>query len=151
MSILRFREKLNVFFNLKDPPLSIALAFGAGIFIGISPLIGFHTIIGIIVSYIFKLNRFVTIMGVYITNPWTIVPIYTFSIWVGVKVTGVKIAFSDISWNNITLFNLVKELKILLFPFIFGTLFVGLFAGLAGFLLVYYSVSKVNKDKKISI
>ncbi len=151
MSILRFREKLNVFFNLKDPPLSIALAFGAGIFIGISPLIGFHTIIGIIVSYIFKLNRFVTLMGVFITNPWTIIPIYTFSTWVGVKITGIELILSEISWNNITFLNLFKELKIFLLPFIFGTLFVGLFAGLAGFLLVYYSVRKVHKVKKISI
>jgi len=31
----------------------------------------------ILVAWICRLNKFVTLVGVYVTNPWTIVPIYT--------------------------------------------------------------------------
>ena len=66
----------------------IALAFSVGIFVGMSPLFGIHTILGLILAWIFSLNKFVTIVGVYITNPWTIVPIYTFATWFGGKLLG---------------------------------------------------------------
>ncbi len=149
MSILRLREKLTVILSIKDSPMKISLSFGIGIFIGMSPLLGFHTILGIAIAWLFNLNKLVTIVGVYITNPWTIVPIYTFSTWVGTKMTGLDMAFSNMNWNHVTILSVFKFMGSLLWPFILGTLLVGTLSGIVGFFLIYYSV-RLYGYKKIS-
>ncbi len=138
MSILRIREKLIVILNVKDSPLKTSLSFGIGVFIGISPLLGLHTILGVIVSILFKLNKFITLIGVYVNNPWTIVPIYTFATWVGLKITG-RSFFFNIKWNKIKFYLFLNELKELLWPFIIGSTLVGLVSGIAGFIVIFYA------------
>jgi uncharacterized protein (DUF2062 family) len=52
-----------------------------GVFIGMSPLLGIHTVLGLFAASVLRLNRLITLVGVYVTNPWTIVPIYSFGTW----------------------------------------------------------------------
>lgn len=113
------------------------MAFAVGIFIGMSPLFGIHTILGILVAYLFRLNRFATVVGVYITNPWTIVPIYTFSTWVGAKCLGINKILPDIDWNHITLSALLDEFGPLLMPFIVGTVLIGTLTSIISYIVIY--------------
>jgi hypothetical protein len=73
-----YRDKLRGIFYVKETPHKIALSFAFGIFWGFSPFLGLHTIIAFFTAWLLGLNRFIAVAGVYITNPWTIIPAYTF-------------------------------------------------------------------------
>ncbi|MBF0517688.1 MAG: DUF2062 domain-containing protein, partial [Nitrospirae bacterium] len=88
MSILKCKEMFKSLMGQNDSPSRIAVSFGVGTVIGMSPLLGLHTLLGVFISWAFKLNKPATIAGVYVTNPFTIVPIYTFGTWVGRKIMG---------------------------------------------------------------
>lgn len=52
-----------------DPPIKKACAIALGIFIGISPLWGFHTVLAISLAVVFKLNRTITFLFSNISIP----------------------------------------------------------------------------------
>lgn len=138
------KEKFRALLTIKDRPHHVALSFSIGVFIGISPLFGLHTVLGLLFSYIFRLNKFVTIMGVYITNPWTVIPIYTLGTWSGMKLLGVEGIIGDINWKALSLSNVVTELKILLWPFVLGSFFIGAVSAVASYLLIYVLLKRRN-------
>lgn len=138
------REKLRVLLAVKDRPHHVAISFSVGIFIGISPLLGLHTVLGILVSYLFKLNKFVTILGVYITNPWTIIPIYTLGTWAGMKILGIEGVLGDIPWRSLTFSNVLAELKILFWPFVVGCFVLGTVSALVSYILIFFTVKRRN-------
>lgn len=105
-----------------------------------SPVLGLHTILGILAAWIFRLNKFVTLVGVYVTNPWTIVPIYTFATWLGARMLGVDHILPDIDWHNQGIMDLLRDLEPIFLPFIIGTVFLGLISGIAGYIVIYRSV-----------
>lgn len=110
-----------------------------------SPLLGIHTILGLIVATLFRLNKFVTIVGVYITNPWTIVPIYTFSTYVGAKLLGIEKIMPNIDWHNLSLTKIVSELSDLLIPFLIGTTFIAILSGLLSYIIIYHAIKKTHR------
>jgi len=142
---LALRDKLRQVVGVKDSPRKIAISFGIGVFIGMSPVLGLHTVLAILIAWIFRLNKFVTLVGVYITNPWTIVPIYTGATWLGAKMLGIKHILPEIDWNNIGLMELIRDLEPILPPFVFGTLFVGTVSGVLGYIVTYHSVVRQRR------
>jgi len=145
---LALRDKLSAVFSVKDSPQKIAVSFAIGIFLGMSPLLGLHTVLGIAAAWIFRLNKFVTIVGVYITNPWTIVPIYTFATWFGAKLLGIDKIIPDINWNDISFSYLMNEMRHLLLPFVVGTTLVGILSSIAGYIIIYHAVVKSRRTPK---
>jgi len=142
---LALRDKLRQVIGVKDTPRKIALSFGIGIFLGMSPLLGLHTLLGILAAWVFRLNKFVTIVGVYVTNPWTIVPIFTFATWLGGRLLGLEHILPDINWHSIGISELIRDLEPILPPFIVGSVFLGLVCGVIGYALIYYAVVRQRK------
>jgi uncharacterized protein (DUF2062 family) len=139
---LLFKERLREILAVKEPPRKVAAAFALGIFIGMSPLLGVHTLLGIFLAWQLKLNKLVTLVGVYVTNPWTIVPIYTFGTWVGTKILGVEQIIPAIDWSHMTLKLFLDEFKHLLMPFIVGSTVNGAVAALVSYVLIYSAVKR---------
>lgn len=139
-----FRDRLRAILRIKDKPHKIALSFSAGVFIGMSPFLGMHTLLGVIVAWLFRLNTFTIIAGVYVTNPWTIVPIYAFSTWTGAQCLGVKQIIPEIDWSTITLSTFINELSFLLMPFIFGTLLIGLLSGIISYIIIFNTIKRMR-------
>ena len=138
------KDRFMLLFRIQDSPRRTSLAFALGVFIGMSPLIGIHTVLGILVASLFKLNRLAMIIGVYVTNPWTIVPIYTFSTWVGAKCLGMNRIFPDIHWHHITVHVLLNDLSPLLAPFVAGSFLLGAISSVASYLIIMHVVKKTN-------
>ena len=76
---LRFRR-------LQGNPQKIALGMALGVFIGVTPTIPFHTILALAFSYVFGISRVAAVMGVWISNPITIPPLYYGSFVIGKKI-----------------------------------------------------------------
>lgn len=67
-------------------PHKLALTCSLGVFIGISPLIGLHTIMTIAFGWVFALSiPALFAVSVFVNNPWTMVPVYSidhlFGVW----------------------------------------------------------------------
>jgi uncharacterized protein (DUF2062 family) len=141
---LAFRDRIKDVIKLKESPHRIALAFAAGVFIGMSPLLGLHTLLGFVVAWIFRLNPFALLAGVYITNPWTIVPIYTFSTYVGAQCLGIEQIIPKIDWSDVSFINLMNDLEPLLMPYIVGTLLIGTISSIVSYIIIYKAAKKIR-------
>ncbi len=88
---------------LDDAPERVALAFALGVFLAFSPLLGLHTVLGLTIAFIFGLNRVAVLLGVWVNNPWTLVPIYGAAAYVGGLLFGFPAgtALPNIGWGDI--------------------------------------------------
>ena len=90
-------------FVLEDTPERIALAFSLGVFLAFSPFLGFHTLLGVLFSLLFGLNRAALLLGVFVNNPWTLVPIYAAGTWLGGLLVGFppQTSLRGFSWHEL--------------------------------------------------
>jgi uncharacterized protein (DUF2062 family) len=81
------REKVAHFIKrllaLDDTPERIAKAFAMGVFLAFSPLLGLHVFLGFTLPFVLGLNRIAFLLGVFINNPWTLIPIYAAGTYLG--------------------------------------------------------------------
>ncbi len=139
---MSFRDRIRQILSVRESPEKIAAAFAVGVFIGMSPLLGIHTVLGIAVAWILKLNRLVTLVGVFVTNPWTIVPIYTFGTWLGIKMLRTELIIPAIDWSNLTLKVLLSDFKPFIAPFFVGSTALGLVSAVLSYFLIYQTVKR---------
>ena len=69
--------------RLKGDPQKIAWGMSLGVFIGITPTIPFHTILALALAHLLRISRVAAVMGVWISNPLTIPPLYYGSFLIG--------------------------------------------------------------------
>jgi uncharacterized protein (DUF2062 family) len=85
------KDLLKKLLHIEDTPERTALAYALGIFLGFSPFVGLHTLVGLAIAFLFGLNRMTVLLGVWTNTPWWIVPFYVLATWVGMGVTGFRI------------------------------------------------------------
>lgn len=113
--------------HLQDPPHRTALAFGAGVFIAFSPLLGLHTVMAIATAFAFGLNRVAVLAGAWI-NAWALVPCYTFGTLIGAWLLRVDAGnLTSIDWSS-GIGAIGSTLGTLLWPFMLGNTLLGLVA-----------------------
>jgi hypothetical protein len=66
-----------------DTPHTIALGAAIAMFIAFLPLIGLQTIVAVAIAALFRANKAVCIPIVWITNPFTAVPVYSVCLYIG--------------------------------------------------------------------
>lgn len=75
----RFREGIAGVLRLDEAPRRIALGMAIGVFIGITPFYGLHTLLALLVAFLFRLNKAATVTGAWINLPWFAPFVYAFS------------------------------------------------------------------------
>jgi len=88
------RPNLDSLVTLRDKPEKTALAFALGVLVGFSPFFGLHLILGLLVAFLFRLNKVAVMIGVLTNTPWLAVPFYTFSTWLGILMLGLPSGIS---------------------------------------------------------
>lgn len=66
----------------------IALGVAIGFFVGWLPIVGIQMIVAVTVCTLVRANKIVPLFPIWLTNPVTIIPIYSFNYWVGWKLVG---------------------------------------------------------------
>ncbi len=61
----------------------IAMGVAIGFFIGWLPIVGIQMAVAVVVCQILRANKVMPLFPIWLTNPVTIVPIYSFNYWVG--------------------------------------------------------------------
>ncbi|MQA30238.1 MAG: DUF2062 domain-containing protein [Luteitalea sp.] len=80
------RRWLDVLLHVNDTPQRTAAAFALGVFLGFSPFLGFHTLLGVLLAFLFNLNRVAVLLGVYSNLPWIIAAYYAFTTMIGAAI-----------------------------------------------------------------
>lgn len=131
-----------------DTPRRTAAAFALGVFVGFSPLLGLHTVLGLGLAFALGLNRIAVLGGVYVNLPWFLAPYYTVATLAGAAVldrplpNGLlrQVATLLEHWPPGELERLVTLVRPLLWPFVVGST---LLAGLAAVVSYYVALGFV--------
>ncbi len=159
-----FRDKFISILKVKDSPHRIALAFALGVFVGISPFLGLHYIGAFFLAWLFRLNKLVAVVGVSVNNPWTIVPLSTFSVWIGAKMMGIKEVLPEIDWAGITITKIAgkfadlesltfmtKKLWPVISSFFVGSMLACTVSAIASYFIVQILLAKYKKEETCRI
>jgi uncharacterized protein len=87
----RARAWLEQLLHTHDTPQRTAAAYALGVLLGFSPLLGLHTVLGLVLAFALNLNRVAVLLGVYSNLPWILVPYYTLTTWLGASVLGLDV------------------------------------------------------------
>ncbi len=133
-----------------DPPHKLALGFAIGMFITLTPTMGFQMALVVFFAWMLRANKTVGVPLVWITNPATMVPIYYPMYLVGQRMLGTEHVglewWSELAkapptegWWDTAMFYWHKTLEIAA-PLWAGCIVVGLTAGVISYVAVYYAV-----------
>lgn len=76
------------FVRIRGNPHEIALGFALGIFIGMTPTLGFQMAMAVFLAALFKWNKISAAIGVWISNPLTAPFLYGATYYLGAKMLG---------------------------------------------------------------
>lgn len=142
-----FRQLLQVY----DAPERTALSFSIGVFLGFSPLLGLHTILGLTLALLFRLNKMAILAGVYANNPWLMLPFYGFATWFGIQITGMPEGVSLPHVGFLELFHwqfwqwLLTQWRLLI-PAVVGSSILCVSFGLISYPLALYVLRKYREE-----
>lgn len=93
------RQWIRTIVHLQDTPHAIALGTAIGVFIGLTPTFGIQMLLVFTVAFLarpfFRFNQFAALVAVYVSNPFTMLPIYWFNYRLGTIFVP-----SDITWTQ---------------------------------------------------
>jgi uncharacterized protein (DUF2062 family) len=137
---MKLRRAIDAVFHVQDTPHRIALAFGMGVFIAFSPLLGIHTGLALGLAFLFRLSRVAILAGAWTNNPWTLAPMFMAGTALGCGLLGVSpetLESIDWSLHGRAFYEALWEgLRPLLAPFVVGNTVLGVITGLVSYLVV---------------
>lgn len=151
---MRFiRRTLQLLALIQDSPRRTAIAFALGVFLGFSPLVGVHTILGLGLAYALRLSKVGVLVGVYMNSPWLIVPYYGFATWFGIKITGMPegtslphVSFSQIfGWE---FWKSLLEQYHLLMPAVVGSTILAIVFSLLAYPIALHALRKLMSGRR---
>ena len=74
-----------------DTPRRTAAAYALGVFLGFSPMLGLHTVLGLAAAFVLNLNRLAVILGIYSNLPWLVPAYYTIATLAGAAIMRVDV------------------------------------------------------------
>ena len=86
------RRWLDTLLHIQDTPERTAAAFALGVFLGFSPFLGLHTLLGVLFAFLLNLNRVAVLLGVYSNLPWFLGPYYVGTTMIGARMMGYQMA-----------------------------------------------------------
>jgi uncharacterized protein len=90
------------FLKLRGDPHAIAMGLALGVFVGMSPLMGLHSVIAITVAAVFKWSKIATLIGVFVTNPLTAPVIYPLTYTLGATILGNPVTIGSSGGLNLS-------------------------------------------------
>lgn len=134
------------FLRIRGTPRQISLGLALGIFVGMTPFLGFHTIMSVMLASVFKWSKITAAIGVLITNPFTAPLIYPLTYKIGAMITG----FSDpSSWLKLFepggAMGLMKDSPMILVDLLVGGVILGLPMALVSYCIAMSIVLRARK------
>jgi len=141
------KQRIRHLLSLNDTPERLALAFSLGVFLTCTPFLGLHMLLAFAVAFFSGLNRVALLFGLFVNNPWTLVPYYTAATYVGAWLMGSPTGeiFPDFEWSNILDIRFWAELPgqwQLLLPMALGSTILAVFCAALSYPLALYAIRR---------
>jgi uncharacterized protein len=91
----RLRAICGKLLMLDDTPHRIALGMAIGVFISWTPTVGFQMLAVVPLAYLLRANRVAGVIGVYLSNPFTLVPMYWLDYHLGAMLLHTPVSFDE--------------------------------------------------------
>ncbi len=162
------RKALRRIVYSRSSSVSIAAGVAMGVFIGLTPTVGFQMLSAALLATVFGLNRLAAVTPVWISNPLTIGPIYYFNFRVGAwilgagSIAGVREEFTEVgeTIGAVSLGDFFSSLSQvlramgalgadILVPLIVGSCIVGALGAAAAYPVTLWSVNFVRRGRKL--
>jgi len=88
---VRAKARLVDVVGIHESPERLAAAWALGIGIGLSPVMGLHTVLALLLALLFRLNKVDVLLGTLVINPWTLTVYFPAAVLLGKRITGVHI------------------------------------------------------------
>ncbi len=159
----RFRPLFRWIIRLRSSSRAIAGGLGLGAFIAFSPTYGIQIFLALFLATAFNCNRAATLIPIWVTNPVTIVPVYSFNYWLGTffwegpEISQVSRQLMDIAKElaRLDFFAVFDQFALFLhlgrdvvIPLIVGSLITGLVAGILVYILSLRLLTWLNSHRK---
>jgi len=144
--------------KLNDTPHSIALGTAIGVFVAFTPTVGFQMLIVLALAFatqsMFRFNRMAALVAVYLSNPFTMVPIYWFNYRIGTIFLTKSVSYQEFSklfefdsaqawWTNFgSLFGSVG------LPLLCGSFVVATFFSLATYPVMQRAIERMQRRRE---
>ena len=152
MKLGYFKKIYERFLKIRGTPREIGLGFALGIFIGFSPILGFHMVLGIFAASLFKWNKIAALIGVQITNIFTAPIIYSFTYRLGAKFMGIdKSLIIGGEFDFDILISILRKTPEILTALIIGGIIIGIPSAFAGYFIAFKAVKRYQDDLKMRI
>jgi hypothetical protein len=136
---------LKVFLHTEGSVERTSFAFALGVFVAcLPPIPWFHTIAGLALAFLLRLNRLAVLAGTYINTPLTIPPLIVLQVTIGIALTG----SGEVPPLTISQFRTAQgwsdasaALLPLAWPFFLGSVLVGLLASGIAYIVAFRTIS----------
>lgn len=147
--LLRFRQFIQTYlWKSEELPTRKALACAVGLGIAFSPFWGFHTLLAVLLSWVFRLNKILTIGFSAITIPPLVPVIVAAQVGLGGFLLGGKDSIKNTIGNGISLSSILNTGAHLLVGGILLAVMVGVISYIAAlYLLQKNSPNTLNKNE----
>ncbi len=141
----KFRRSLIVLWELEGTPAERARGIGVGVLSGCFPFFGLQSLIGVCLASLFKGNHLLAVIGTWISNPLTYIPLYWFNYKIGSFFLGTVRELDNFS--RLTQRQMWDQGWLISSRVLFGSLIVGLFLGLILGLSSYILLKSFSNKK----
>jgi uncharacterized protein (DUF2062 family) len=137
------------FLKIRGHPNEIALGLALGLFVGMTPSMGFHTAIAVFLAALFKWNKISAAVGVWVTNPLTAAVIYYVNYFIGAKFIGLQKVYLFSEAHGFTkIYKIMLKAPEIFWALTIGGIVLGLPLAVAGYYFSYSVVQKYQDDIK---
>ncbi len=141
----KFRRSLILLWELEGTPAERARGIGVGVLSGCFPFFGLQSLIGVCLASLFKGNHLLAVIGTWISNPLTYIPLYWFNYKIGSFFLGTVRELDNFS--RLTQRQMWDQGWLISSRVLFGSLIVGLFLGLILGLSSYILLKSFSNKK----
>jgi uncharacterized protein (DUF2062 family) len=132
---------------LNETSERLAMAFAFGVFLTLTPFIGLHTVLALGLAFAFGLNRAAILLGMFVNNPWTLIPYYTMSTYLGGRVVGFphgmvlpEFAISELGHANFWI-QIAHQWRLLI-PMAVGSTILAVLIGVISYPVALYAIRR---------
>jgi uncharacterized protein (DUF2062 family) len=125
---------------------ALAAGFAVGVFFGFTPLLSLHTVLALLVAFIFRFSKVAAAAGVWVNNPYTMPFTFYGCFRLGEWLMGVKVP--PPAFERWTLDTLLRAAMPYAAPLFLGTTIVGLVAAAVAYGIVYRIAVRVKSARR---
>lgn len=125
---------------------ALAAGFAVGVFFSFTPLVSLHTVLALLVAFLFRLSKIAAVAGVWVNNPYTMPFVFYGCLRLGEWLMGT--GFHPLSCERWTIDAFLEMAAPLVAPLLLGTTIVGLVAAAAAYFIVYRIAVRVKSARR---